>query len=88
MAPPNQTAAPDPARQPARKQPSTRVIVVAVLGVLLGVFGVLNSQTVRIHWIVTTSNVPLIVVILGCGLIGFVVGWLLARHRAARKPSA
>lgn len=87
MSPSDQTPARAAAGKPARKQPSPRVIVVAVLGVLLGVFAVLNSQSVRIHWIVATSDVPLIVVILGCGLIGFVVGWLLARHRASRKPA-
>ena len=65
------------------RKASTRLVAAAVLGGLLVLFSVLNSQTVRIHWIVTTSDVPLIVVILGCGLIGFALGWLVTRHRAS-----
>jgi uncharacterized integral membrane protein len=65
------------------RKASTRLVAAAVLGGLLVLFSVLNGQTVRIHWIVTTSDAPLIVVILGCGLIGFALGWLIARHRAS-----
>lgn len=82
MAASKQTTPQGSTRQPARN-PSARIVAAAVLGGLLVLFSVLNSQTVRIHWIVTTSDVPLIVVILGCGLIGFALGWLIARHRAS-----
>lgn len=53
----------------------------AALGALLALFAALNSQSVRIHWIVTTTDVPMIVVIVGCGLIGAIVSWLVARRR-------
>jgi uncharacterized integral membrane protein len=62
-----------------------RLLAAVVLGALLALFAVLNSQSVRIHWIVTTTRLPMIVVIVGCGLIGAVCSWLLARHR--RKPT-
>lgn len=62
-----------------------RLLAALVLGVLLALFAVLNSQSVRIHWIVTTTRLPMIVVIVGCGLIGAICSWLIARHR--RKPS-
>jgi uncharacterized integral membrane protein len=65
---------------------SPRTITAAVLGGLLVLFAALNSQTVTIHWILGTTQTPLIVVIVGCGLIGFAVGWLLAR-RAARRDA-
>jgi uncharacterized integral membrane protein len=60
------------------------MITAVVLGVLLVLFAAVNSQPVTIHWIVTTSQTPLIVVIVGCGLIGFAAGWLFARRRASR----
>lgn len=60
------------------------MITAVVLGVLLVLFAAFNSQTVTIHWIVTTSQTPLIVVIVGCGLVGFAAGWLFARRRASR----
>jgi uncharacterized integral membrane protein len=82
MATSKPTTTPSAAAKRDRKA-SARVVAAAVLGGLLVLFSVLNSQTVRIHWIVTTSDVPLIVVILGCGLIGFALGWLIARHRAS-----
>ena len=48
-------------------------------------FAALNSQTVRIHWIVTTTHVPMIAVIIACGLIGAAVAWLLGWRRRARR---
>jgi uncharacterized integral membrane protein len=63
----------------------SRTIAATALGVLLILVGALNSQSVRIHWIVATTHAPLIIVILGCGGIGFVVCWLVARHRARPK---
>jgi uncharacterized integral membrane protein len=58
-----------------------RAIAAAVLGVVLVAFGALNSQSVTIHWIVATTHAPLIIVIFGCGAIGFGVCWLVARLR-------
>lgn len=63
---------------------SGRVVAAAVLGGLLVLFAVLNSQTVRVHWIVTTTHVPLIVVIAACGLIGAAIVWLFGRRRRRR----
>jgi len=61
---------------------SASTVAALALGALLVLLAVLNGQSVTIHWIVTTTSAPLIVVIAGCGLIGFAVGWLLARRRA------
>jgi uncharacterized integral membrane protein len=70
----------------ARKA-SPRTIAAAVLGGLVVLFAVVNLQTVTIHWIVTTSDTPLIVVIVGCGLIGYAAGWLMARRASQNKGS-
>ena len=72
---------------PARNKPSPKLITAVVLAVLIAVFALVNSQEVTIHWIVTTSQTPLIVVIAGCGAVGFAVGWMFARRRAARSPA-
>jgi uncharacterized integral membrane protein len=59
------------------------MLAAAVLGALLALFAAFNSQTVRVHWIFTTTHVPLIVVIVACGLIGAAVMWLVGRRRRA-----
>ena len=74
---------------PARNnKPTPKMITAVVLVVLIALFAVVNSQEVTIHWIVTTSQTPLIVVIAGCGLVGFAAGWTFARRRASRAPSS
>jgi uncharacterized integral membrane protein len=78
----------DPTAPPSAttRKVSPRTITAAVLGGLIVLFAALNSQSVTIHWLVTTTQTPLIVVIASCGLVGFAVGWLVA-HRAAGRRS-
>lgn len=77
-------------RRPSRRAPSERrlsgrgVIAVA-LTVVLVVFAIRNSQSVTIHWLVTTTETPLIIILAGCALIGFAAGWLFARRSARRR---
>jgi len=72
--------------QSARKSRiSASTIVAGVLSALLVLFALLNSQSVTIHWVLTTTTAPLIVVIIGCGLVGFAAGWLLSRRSAKRR---
>jgi uncharacterized integral membrane protein len=59
---------------------TARTVAAAVLGAVLVLFAVLNSQDVRVHWLITTSTAPLIIVIALCGLVGFAAGWLVARR--------
>jgi uncharacterized integral membrane protein len=61
---------------------TARMIAAGVLGAVLVVFAVLNSQDVRVHWLVTSSTAPLIIVIVICGAVGFAVGWLVSRRSA------
>jgi uncharacterized integral membrane protein len=72
----------DSTAAPARNKPSPKMITAAVLVVLIVLFAIANSQTVTIHWwFITTTQTPMIVVIAGCGLIGF----MFARRRAASR---
>lgn len=82
----NRTEAEKRSRDVRRDRRATaRTVAAAVLGVLLTLFAVLNSQTVRVHWVVTTTDVPLIVVIAVCGLIGAAIAWLFVWRRRARS---
>ena len=55
------------------------------LGTLIAaLLAVLNSQTVRVHLIFTTSHLPMVVVIVVCAALGAAGAWLVFRRRAAR----
>jgi uncharacterized integral membrane protein len=73
---------------PEPKPPATRrsgAVAGAVIGALVAVFAVLNSQSVSVDWIGTTTKTPLIVVILLFLMIGFVAGVLYSRRAGGRK---
>ena len=70
--------------QPKRKI-STRTLAPAALGAVLVLFAVYNRKTVSIHWIVSSTRTPLIVVIAGCALLGFAVGWLAHWRSTTRR---
>jgi uncharacterized integral membrane protein len=85
MTPSNQI---EPTAASARNKPSPKMITAGVLVVLIVLFAIANRQTVTIHWwFITTTQTPMIVVIAGCGLIGFAVGWVFARRRAASRSA-
>jgi uncharacterized integral membrane protein len=56
-------------------------IVVALCAVVLVVFALLNTDDVRVDFLVNTVRAPLILVIFLCALLGFVIGWLVGRRR-------
>ena len=58
----------------------------AVLGVILIVFILLNSQEVEIDFIVGNATAPLIFALAIAGLLGFAVGWLAPRLRRGPPP--
>ena len=68
-----------------RAAASGRLIAAAALGALLALFAVLNSQSVTVHWIFTTSQMPLIVVIVLCTAVGGLLGWVVGIRRRARR---
>lgn len=59
-----------------------RQLGVGALAALLVLFAVLNLDRVKVNWIVTTSQTPLIVVIAVAFVVGALVGLLVARSRS------
>jgi uncharacterized integral membrane protein len=75
----------DSATGTSDRKARARTIAAGLLGVLLTLFAVLNGQSVRVHLLVSTVSMPLIVVIAVCSLLGVLIGWIVARRRAARR---
>jgi uncharacterized integral membrane protein len=59
----------------------TRGIAVAILIAVGALFAVLNLDEAKVNWIVTTTETPIIVVILVSAAIGLAVGWFVGRRR-------
>lgn len=81
--------------EPGAKTPVTQQIgriVVGALAALFVVFAVFNRQDVVVDWIFTTTETPLIVVLVGTFVLGVLVGvallWRSQRVRARpdRRP--
>jgi uncharacterized integral membrane protein len=49
------------------------------------VFAGVNSQDVEVDWIITTTNTPLIIVIIASVLVGMIVDRLLQYQRRRRS---
>lgn len=62
-----------------RRRRLIRTAVAAAVLVLLVAFIVQNSQSVKVHFWFWTANPELIWVILGCLVIGGVIGYFIAR---------
>jgi uncharacterized integral membrane protein len=52
-------------------------VVIAVLALVLLVFALLNTQEVRVDFILDDRRMPLIFVIVGSAVIGALIGWFL-----------
>ena len=59
------------------------MLVSGAVVALVIVFAVLNTNKVKVDWIVTTSNTALIVVIVVSFLLGSIAGALFWRRRAS-----
>ena len=59
-------------------------VVIGLLALLLLVFALLNTQEVRVDFILTDTRAPLIFVIVGSAILGFLIGWFV-KARANRN---
>lgn len=58
-----------------------RAVAAVVLVAVAVAFALSNTGRVKVHYIVGTAHPQLIWVIVGCLLVGAVLGWLGARRR-------
>lgn len=66
----------------ADRKERNRRIAALVVGVLIVVFAVVNTDKVKVDWVVASSSTPLIVVIAVSFLLGLAGGYLLRGRRA------
>lgn len=63
--------------------------LLVVCGILLLLFFVLNFQKVKVHLLVATVEMPLIIALVIAAILGWVLGWAVPRlRRGSRDTSA
>jgi uncharacterized integral membrane protein len=75
------------ASAPRNRARDARLIAIGVFAVLLIWFALANLQDVRIHFWVTSTHAPLIVVIIISGVLGAGVAELAGRFARRRKAA-
>jgi uncharacterized integral membrane protein len=86
------TTAPDsttpdvpPGRAVSERRDRARLFAAGVIGAVIAVFAIVNLNQVKVHWIVTTGQTPLILVIGVAFLLGILVDRLAIRARRKRQ---
>jgi uncharacterized integral membrane protein len=69
----------------SRPRPTARHIVAIALIALLVLVSLLNLDDTSVDLIVRSVQLPLIVVIVVSGLVGFLIGWLVSQRREKRR---
>ncbi len=69
--------------QKIRRNQTTRVIFVVLLLTLIVGFAVANTGSVTIDWIFATTSAPMVLVIVLAGVVGFLLGALVAYRSKA-----
>jgi uncharacterized integral membrane protein len=65
----------------AQKGGGAKRWLLVVCGVLLLLFFVLNLQTVKVHLLVATVEMPLIIALVIAAILGLALGWAVPRLR-------
>lgn len=68
--------------QQIRRSQTVRVAFIVILLALIVVFAVANSDIVSIDWVFAETDAPMVLVIGLSGVIGFLVGALVASRRS------
>ncbi|MBM3670767.1 MAG: LapA family protein [Actinobacteria bacterium] len=61
-------------------RPNRRQITIGILVLIVAIFGAVNFEETPIDFLIKTVSVQLVFVIAGCALLGFLAGFLFARH--------
>jgi uncharacterized integral membrane protein len=71
---------------PAERRHRRRLIAASVISALAAAFAVVNFNDVKVHWLVTTDQTPLIVVIVLAFLFGMAADrlWVVRGRRKQR----
>lgn len=64
-----------------RNRQTIRIAALVIVGGLLAVWVLVNRDDTQVDWLFTTTTSPLIVVMLVAALLGFIVGYFIARRR-------
>jgi uncharacterized integral membrane protein len=64
-----------------------RLIAVAILSIAAAVFALVNLDEVRVDLVFGSATLPLIVVIVGCLLLGAAIGAALMSRRGGRRSA-
>ncbi|MBS1883547.1 MAG: LapA family protein [Actinobacteria bacterium] len=76
------------ARHPTGRGMGFKQGLLVVCGVLLVLFFVLNFQQVKVHLLVATVEMPLIIALAIAAVLGWVLGWAVPRLRRGGKSDA
>ena len=73
-----------PRRLPDKRR-DARVVAAGVVGALITAFALLNLDDVKVHWLVTSGQTPLIIVIGLAFILGMLVDRLVIRAKKKRR---
>ena len=73
----------DGARRQERS--SWRLWAIGIAALLLAIVVIQNAQKVPVDFLFAETEMPLIFALLGAGILGFVIGWLLPIVRRGRR---
>jgi uncharacterized integral membrane protein len=68
-----------------RKRDQARTAALVILAVVITLFAVLNTEDVKVDWIVGSGNAPLIIVIVISLLVGIILTHFAERRAAKRR---
>jgi uncharacterized integral membrane protein len=71
-------------RPPKERAYLSKTIAAVAVAILLIAFGLSNQNDVRIDWLVTTTQTPLIIVIVVSAVLGAILGALAVRGRSRK----
>jgi uncharacterized integral membrane protein len=78
---------PSPRRPaPTKDGPGVKQWLLIACGVLLVLFFVLNFQKVKVHLLVATVDMPLVIALLIAAALGLALGWAVPRLRRSHDP--
>ena len=59
---------------------SPKMILAAILVVIVVILAIVNSQDIKVDFVVGDVTLPLFVVIVGSALIGLIIGYFIGRR--------